>query len=260
MRYKSERNSMSPGMIQAFPLTEFPVVEPQDELVKLILEAVENSNIDLNNGDILVITSKVVSISENRIVRAEDIEPTQRAREIALENDFDPIHVELALRESRDIIRTKGVLITETNSGLVCNFSGIDKSNAPEGSYILLPKDSDASAHRLRNSLMKATGKNLAVIISDTQGRPWRKGSVNVSIGCAGIASFKYNKGKSDLYGRVLKRSTVCQVDEIAMLAEPLMGQAGQRTPVVIVRGYSYSDSEEDAKDINRPKQEDMFR
>ena len=251
---------MSSGTIRAFPLTEFPVVEPQEDLVKLILEAVENSGRNLKNGDILVITSKIVSISENRLVKAEDIEPTQRAREIATENDFDPVHVELALRESTDIIRTKRVLITETYSGLVCNFSGIDKSNAPEGSYILLPEDSDASAHRLRDSLMKLTGKNLAIIISDTQGRPWRKGSINVSIGCAGIAPFKYNKGKSDLYGRVLKRSTVCQVDEIAMLVEPLMGQAGQQTPVVIVRGYSYLDSEEEAKDINRPKQEDMFR
>ena len=107
---------------------------------------------------------------------------------------------------------------------------------------------------------MQVTGKKLAVVISDTQGRPWRKGSVNVSIGCSGIAPFKYNKGKRDLYGRELKRSTVCQVDEIAMLAEPLMGQAGQKTPVVIVRGYQYQDSEESAKDIIRPKHEDMFR
>ncbi|MGY5878655.1 MAG: coenzyme F420-0:L-glutamate ligase [Candidatus Thorarchaeota archaeon] len=251
---------MSPETIRAFPLTYFPLVEPLDNLTKLILEAVENSERDLDNGDILVIASKIVSVSENRIVRAENIEPSMRAREIALENGFDPIHVELALQESSEMIRTKGVLITETHSGLVCNFSGIDKSNAPEGSYILLPENPDVSAHHLRNALMKATGKKLAVIISDTQGRPWRKGSVNLAIGCAGIAPFKYNKGKRDLYSRILKRSTVCQVDEIAMLAEPLMGQAGQRTPVVIVRGYSYMDSEEKARDINRPKHEDMFR
>jgi coenzyme F420-0:L-glutamate ligase/coenzyme F420-1:gamma-L-glutamate ligase len=100
----------------------------------------------------------------------------------------------------------------------------------------------------------------LAVIITDTQGRPWRKGSINIAIGCAGIAPFKYNKGKKDLYGRTLLRSTVCQVDEIAMLAEPIMGQAGQKNPVVIVRGYEYTDSNETARDIIRSKTEDMFR
>lgn len=251
---------MSHETIRAFPLTGFPVVKPQDDLTKLILEAVDNLDRDLNDGDILVVTSKIVSLSENRLVRAEDIEPTKRAREIAVENGFDPVHVELALRESTEVIRTNRVLITETHWGLVCNFSGIDKSNAPEGSYILLPKNPDVSACKLRDALMKKTGKKLAVIISDTQGRPWRKGSVNVAIGCAGIAPFKYNKGKRDLYGRVLKRSTVCQIDEITMLAEQLMGQAGQQTPVVLVRGYSYLDSEEEAKDINRPKHEDMFR
>jgi len=251
---------MSPETIRAFPLREFPVVEPQDNLTKLILEALDQSDIELSNGDILVVASKIVSSSENRIIRAEDIEPSKRAREIAVENGFDSIHVELALRECTEVIRTKGVLITETRSGLVCNFSGVDKSNVQEGSYILLPEDADKSAHQLQDSLMKATGKTISIIISDTQGRPWRKGSINISIGCAGIAPFKYNKGKFDLYGRVLKRSTVCQVDEIAMLVEPLMGQAGQQTPVVLVRGYTYLGSEEESKDINRPKHEDMFR
>jgi len=251
---------MLPETIRAIPLTEFPVIELKNNLGRSILRAVEKSKLELEDGDVFVVTSKIVSLSENRVVRAEDIEPSKRAREIASENNFDPVHVELALRESTDVIQTKKVLITETHSGLVCNFSGIDKSNAPEGIYILLPVDSDSSAHQLLGALMKGTRKKLAVIISDTQGRPWRKGSVNVSIGCAGIAPFKYNKGKQDLYGRILKRSTVCQVDEIAMLAEPLMGQAGQRIPVVIVRGYSYLDSEEESKDINRPKIEDMFR
>jgi len=252
---------MTPETIQAIALSNFPVVQPQDDISEIIVKTLELSEVELNDGDILVISSKIVSLSENRIVSGTEITPSQKALEIAAENQFDPIHVELALRESTELIRTKGVLITETHSGLVCNFSGIDKSNAPEENYILLPKDPDVSAEHLRESLTKVTGKKLAVVISDTQGRPWRKGSVNVSIGCSGIAPFKYNKGKRDLYGRVLKRSTVCQVDEIAMLAEPLMGQAGQQTPVVIVRGYAYLDSEEEtARDINRPKHEDMFR
>ncbi|MGY5873540.1 MAG: coenzyme F420-0:L-glutamate ligase [Candidatus Thorarchaeota archaeon] len=251
---------MSPETIRALPLTPFPRVQPHDKLGNLILEAFDKAEIQLMNGDILVIASKVVSVTENRSINARDVEPSQKALDIALKNEFDPIHVELALRESQEILRTDRVLITETTSGLVCNFSGIDKSNAPEGNYILLPKDADSSARRLLDIITKATDRKLAVIISDTQGRPWRKGSVNVAIGCAGIAPFKYNKGKRDLYGRILKRSTVCQVDEIAMLAEPLMGQAEQKTPVVIVRGYSYLDSDENAREINRPKHEDMFR
>lgn len=251
---------MTSRTIQAIALSEFPVVQPMDDISEAIWKVMEHSEIEFKNGDILVVASKIISISENRIVKGTDIKPSGKALGIAAENQFDPIHVELALRESTEIIKKKGVLITETHSGLVCNFSGIDKSNAPEGSYILLPKNPDASAQKLRESLMKVTGKKLAIIISDTQGRPWRKGSVNISIGCAGIAPFKYNKGKRDLFGRELKRSTVCQVDEITMLAEPLMGQAGQQTPVVIVRGYEYLDSEESAQDINRPKHEDMFR
>lgn len=251
---------MSSERIQAIPIPNFPMVEPSGDLIKLILQTLETSKTDLENGDIIVIASKVVSLAENRIVRATDVEPSQKALEIASKNVFDPIHVELAIRESVEILRTEGVLITETSSGLICNFSGVDKSNAPDGKYILLPRNPDASASQYLKSLMKYTGKKLAIIITDTQGRPWRRGSVNLAIGCAGIAPFKYNKGKKDLFGRVLERSTVCQVDEIAMLVEPLMGQAGQRIPVVIVRGYSYSASEETAKDINRPKHEDMFR
>jgi coenzyme F420-0:L-glutamate ligase/coenzyme F420-1:gamma-L-glutamate ligase len=251
---------MSSERIQAIPIPDFPMVEPSGDLIKLILQTLETSKTDLENGDIIVIASKVVSLAENRIVRATDVEPSQKALEIASKNVFDPIHVELAIRESVEILRTEGVLITETSSGLICNFSGVDKSNAPDGKYILLPRNPDASASQYLKSLMKYTGKKLAIIITDTQGRPWRRGSVNLAIGCAGIAPFKYNKGKKDLFGRVLERSTVCQVDEIAMLVDPLMGQAGQRIPVVIVRGYSYSASEETAKDINRAKHEDMFR
>jgi coenzyme F420-0:L-glutamate ligase/coenzyme F420-1:gamma-L-glutamate ligase len=247
---------MSPNSIQAIPIVNFPIIQSGDDLAKVIAHA----TLELMNGDILVIASKVVSISENRIIRGEDVQPSRRAMEIASENGFDPLQVELAIQESVELIRTKGVLITENKNGLVCNFSGVDKSNAPEGSYILLPENPDASAERIHASLVKKTGKKIAVIISDTQGRPWRKGSVNISIGTAGIAPFKYNKGKQDLYGRELKRSTICQADEIAMLVEPLMGQAGEQTPVVIVRGYDYQDSDETSRDINRPKHEDMFR
>jgi coenzyme F420-0:L-glutamate ligase/coenzyme F420-1:gamma-L-glutamate ligase len=251
---------MSPQSIRAIGIPNIPDIKRGDDISSVIIASLEMSSIELKNGDILAIASKIVSKAEGRIMHGETVEISNRAREIASTNCFDPIQVELALRESKDVIRIQGVLITETHSGLVCNFSGVDRSNAPAGHYILLPKDPDASAERIRHELEKKLDKHLAVIITDTQGRPWRKGSLNIAIGCAGIAPFKYNRGKKDLYGRTLERSTVCQVDELASFAEPLMGQADQGIPIIIIRGYSYTEDTDAARDINRPKNEDMFR
>jgi len=246
--------------IRAISIPNLPDIKKGDVISKQIIAAIDSSSMALEDRDILVIASKIVSKAEDRIIHASSVEVSARAKEIADQNGFDPIHVELALRESKEVIRTKGVLITETRSGLVCNFSGVDKSNVPAGQYILLPKDPDVSAQKIRHMLEKELGIHLAVIITDTQGRPWRKGSLNIAIGCAGIAPFKYNKGKKDLYGRILERSTVCQVDELAAIAEPLMGQAGQGIPIVVIKGYSFSDDNENAKNINRPRSEDLFR
>ncbi len=251
---------MQAKTITAIPIVGIPKIKPGDEIHAAIFDATRRAEGELHEDDIIVISSKIVSKAEGRIVAREVIEITREASEIAQRNQFDPFQVELALRESKKIIRDNRVLITETQSGLICNFSGVDKSNAPEGKYILLPEDPDASAARIRNGLKASTRKNIAIIISDTQGRPWRRGSVNLAIGCAGISPFKFNKEKTDLYGRTLKHSTVCQVDELAALVEPLMGQGGQGFPAVIIRGYSYSESEEKARDIIRSEEEDLFR
>ena len=241
--------------VRAIAVSNIPIVSNGDNLAEMILE-----NIQLEDGDIVVITSKIISKSEGRLVKPSSVTVSAHAKEIAERNGFDQIHVELALRESVEIVRKDGVFITETKSGIVCNFSGVDKSNAPNDDFVLLPIDPDQSAHSILNNLIKATGLRLAIIISDTQGRPWRKGSINVAIGCAGINAFKYNQGKKDLHGRALKRSTICQVDEIAALVEPLMGQANESIPVVIVRGYDYSEGEEKGSAINRQHENDLFR
>ncbi|RLI55343.1 MAG: coenzyme F420-0:L-glutamate ligase [Candidatus Thorarchaeota archaeon] len=244
----------------ALPIGAIPEVRKGDDLASLILESVSHGGPTLRQQDIVVISSKVVSKAEGRVVDGRTVRVSQIAHDIAERNGFDEIQVELALQESVDVLRSDRVLITETRSGLVCNFSGVDKSNAREGQYILLPKQPDASASRIRKSLEDKTGLHLAVIITDTQGRPWRRGSVNIAIGCSGISSFKYNKGRRDLYGRILQRSTVCQVDEIASLAEPLMGQGGERIPVAIVRGYPFEDGDTDCQSIVRQVEEDVFR
>jgi coenzyme F420-0:L-glutamate ligase/coenzyme F420-1:gamma-L-glutamate ligase len=251
---------MTSNTIRAIALTSFPVVKQGDSICNLILQSIRGSDIDLADGDVLVIASKIVSKSEGRIVRASEVSVSERAKEIADKNSFDPFHVEIALREAREVIMSEGVLITETHSGLVCNFSGVDKSNAPQGEFVLLPKNPDHSAKGVHEDLVKETGLKLAVVISDTQGRPFRQGSVNVAIGCAGINAFKHNMGKHDLHGRTLMRSSVCQIDELAAFAEPLMGQAGEGVPVVIVRGYEYSEGVEKAEDIIRSKDDDLFR
>ncbi len=251
---------MTSKTVSAFALSTIPVIKQGNNLVEMILHSIKETGVELDKGTVIVIASKIVSKVEGRLVKASDVTVSKRANEIAEKNGFDPIHVELALRGSIDIIRSDGVLITETHSGLICNFSGVDKSNAPEGEYVLLPEYPDQSAERIRQGLVKETGVELAVVISDTQGRPWRKGSINVAIGCAGINAFKHNKGKRDLHGRVLKRSTVCQIDELASLAEPLMGQADDKIPVVVIRGYEYDDGVETGSDIIRPRNEDLFR
>ncbi len=241
-------------------ISGFPRIDSISDLVKEIVQALTKEDIELQNMDILILAHTIVSKWEGRIVKTSSVSISQKASEIAERNGFDPVHVELALRESKEIIREDRTLITETHSGLVCNFSGVDKSNAPEGHFILLPKNPDKSAEIIRMQLKEQVRKDIAVIITDTQGRPWRKGSINIAIGCAGINAYKHNRGKRDLYGRELQRSMVCQIDEIASAAENIMGQADEGIPIVILRGYKYEDGPERAKDVIRPKDEDLFR
>lgn len=235
-------------------------VKKGDSIPNLVLASMKSQNLNIREGDILVISSKIVSKSEGRVVGGEDVQVSCEADSIAKRNAFDPVHVELALRDAVDILRSDTVLITEIQSGLVCNFSGVDRSNTQEGTYVLLPIDPDGSAEEIRLRIEESEGCSIAVILSDTQGRPWRKGSINVAIGCSGISPFKHNRGKRDLHGRILKRSTVCQVDEICALAENLMGQADQRIPAVLVRGYSYTNKSGRCVDINRSRAENLVR
>ncbi|MFX1415751.1 MAG: coenzyme F420-0:L-glutamate ligase [Promethearchaeota archaeon] len=251
---------MSAQPLKLFGIPGIPKIEQGDDLSRIILEAIRESQMELMEGDIIIIAHSVVSKAEGRVVHRDTIKVSDDARTIAAANGFDPLHVELALQESKKVLRSRDVLITETHGGLVCNFSGVDRSNAPLDCFLLLPEDPDASASRILDTLKAETGLNLAVIISDTQGRPWRIGSLNVAIGCAGIGAFRYNRGRRDLYGRILKRSTVCQIDELAAAAEPLMGQADDAVPVVIARGHEIAEDGKVGRDVHRTAAEDLFR
>ncbi len=245
--------------IHIFPVHNIPVINKGTDLFNIFKGLMEKELLVLQKQDILVIAHTIVSKAEARYKSKQDICLSAHALEIAEANAFDPYQVELALNESKRILRKKRALITQTKSGLICNFSGVDHSNAPADSYVMLPLNSDKSAELLREQFVNYLGFEIAIIIADTEGRPWRRGAVNIALGCAGINAFKHNKGKLDLYGRELQSSTVCQIDQLASAAELLMGQAGEAIPAVIIRGYEYQGGEEKGKDVQRPYEESLF-
>ncbi len=238
-----------------------PEIAPGDELTPLILEGCRRDNLELVDGDVVVITQKIVSKAEGCIQSLSDMEPSSIAITFAQESDKDPRLVELALREARRIVRMdRGVLITQTRHGFVCANSGVDASNvgAPDAATTL-PPEPDRSAERLRRELQDATGALIAVILSDTFGRPWREGVVNVAIGIAGLNPVNDYRGQTDADGRSLASTVIAVADELAGAAELVMGKL-DRIPVAIVRGYGYESSDEGAGALVRDQAHDLFR
>lgn len=248
--------------IRIIPIQGIPEVQPGDNLAELILTAVTVGGLTLTNDDILVVTQKIVSKAEGRLVDPDSIEPSAFARQIAQTAKKDASYQEIVLRESRRIVKMdRGVLITETHHGLICANSGVDESNVAGGRIVcLLPADPDYSAAQLRNSLRERAGVRVAVIISDTFGRPWRDGQVNVAIGAAGIAPLSDYSGVDDPHGYTMHATLIAVADELAGAAELVMGKI-DAVPVAIVRGYAYTPSEEaTARPLIRRPEMDLFR
>jgi coenzyme F420-0:L-glutamate ligase / coenzyme F420-1:gamma-L-glutamate ligase len=249
--------------IEIIPIYLHADVRPNDKLEILILESIKKSRQTLLNDDILVIAHKIVSKSENQIVELRKIEPSSRSIAIAKEQEKDPRIVELILNESTQIVRnSRGIIIVETNQGLVCANAGIDQSNVEDGynHAVLLPIDPDKSARKIKASLKKKTGKDIAVIISDTFGRPFREGQTNVAIGIAGMEPLRSYIGKTDMYGKKLRVTQIAIADEIASAAELVMGKAN-RIPIVIIRGYGYQRSQKSTiSQLIRSRKKDLFR
>jgi coenzyme F420-0:L-glutamate ligase / coenzyme F420-1:gamma-L-glutamate ligase len=239
-----------------------PMVQRGDNLAELILRALDEMGLKLAHGDILTVCQKIVSKAEGRLVSLKDIEPSEMARRFAARWDKDPRAVELVLRQTSRIVRMdNAVLIVETGPGWVCANAGIDESNSLEdGRAILLPEDADVSAARLRADLKRLTGADIAVLITDTFGRPWRDGLTEVCIGIAGIDPMLDLRGSTDLGGRELHHTVIAQADELAAAAGLLMPKAGA-IPVVLVRGYQFARVEgASAKALIRPAASDLFR
>jgi coenzyme F420-0:L-glutamate ligase/coenzyme F420-1:gamma-L-glutamate ligase len=241
-----------------------PLVGPGADLAGLIAGALRAAGEIPAAGDVVAVAQKVVSKAEGRIVRLATVEPSDRARDIARQADKDPRVVELILRESRSVIRvSRGVIITEHNTGVILANAGIDRSNlaGSDEAALLLPVDPDASAKRLRERLESDFGVQLGVIVTDSIGRAWRLGTVGTAIGCAGVLALNDLRGQSDLFGRQLQVSEVAVADSLAAAAVLVMGEAAEGTPLVLIRGGAdLGDRGQTARNALRPPDEDLFR
>jgi coenzyme F420-0:L-glutamate ligase/coenzyme F420-1:gamma-L-glutamate ligase len=252
-----------PPDIRLYGLPGIPNVQAGDDLGQFIREALDRAELRLRDGDVLVVTQKIVSKAEGRAILLKEIEPSPWARQLATTTGKDARLVEVILRESRSIIRQRGpVLITETHHGWICANAGVDRSNVGgEGEIALpLPEDPDASAQRLREGLRETTGADVAVIISDTHGRPWREGTVNLALGVAGMRPIDDLRGRSDMFGYTMRVTTVARADELAAAAGLVTGQAAEGLPVVLIRGADYPRGEGRATEVQRPVEKDLFR
>jgi len=249
----------SPDELRALALRGIPEVRSGDDLAQLVRAAAERRGLRLAGG-VLVVCQKIVSKAEGRVVALADVLPSAEALRIALEDGKDPRHVEIVLRESRRIVRRgPGVLICETRHGFVCANAGVDLSNAPGADIaVLLPEDPDASARRLREALLEAGCGPLAVIVSDTFGRPWREGLVDVAIGCAGIAPILDLRGRPDLGGRVLQVTAMATADQLAATAGMLMTK-DSGVPAVWIEGIAPL-GDGSARSTLRDPAQDLFR
>jgi coenzyme F420-0:L-glutamate ligase/coenzyme F420-1:gamma-L-glutamate ligase len=241
-------------MIQIIPVDGLPEITAGMDLAELVADSHE-----LRDDDVVVIAQKAVSKAEGRIVRLDDVEPSPFARRLAGE-DGDARQLEVILREAKRIVRARqSFVIAETQQGFICASAGVDASNTPgDGSVVLLPEDADASAARIRHRLAELTGRRVGVIVSDSFGRPWRQGTIDVAIGVAGIPALLDLRGTRDARGYELRSTQIAVADELASAAELVMGKANQ-IPVAVIRGLRLK-GEGTAADIPIPEDRDLFR
>ncbi len=227
--------------IRVLGIQGMPEILPGDDLPNAILQAVERQGTTIEGGDVLVVTQKVVSKAEGRVLRLADIEPSSVALQLSRGFNRDPRHTEVILRESVRIVRMdRGNIISETSHGFICANAGVDASNVPgEDTIAMLPVDPDASAEKIRGAVKDRLGIDVAVVISDTFGRPWREGAVNVAIGVAGMDPMMDYRGKEDVDGHLMRSTVICVADELAATAELVTGKV-RSVPVALVKGYPY--------------------
>ena len=246
--------------VEIFPLLGLPEIRPGDDIAGAIAQAARLRDMRIVEDDIFVVAQKIVSKAEGRIVSLDQVTPSERARVWSQEWNKDARVIELVLRESKRVVRMeRGVIITETRHGFVCANAGIDVSNADEGTAILLPTDPDASARALHVALSKVFACHVGVIVSDTFGRAWREGLVNVALGVAGLSALIDYRGQTDDNGKKLQATVIAVADELAAAAELVMGKS-DRIPVAIIRGAKLVSRSGSGVDLIRPAEKDLFR
>jgi coenzyme F420-0:L-glutamate ligase/coenzyme F420-1:gamma-L-glutamate ligase len=257
------RNSLK--SFSGFALEGFPLIRSGDDLAKIIIETADKNGLEFEDGDVIVAAQKIFSKAEGRVFNLGDVAASRRAQRLARIVRKDPRFVELVLRETKKVLKASHeILLVEDVRGLVCINAGIDKSNVQgKNEFALLPENPDRSAEECCERIQRLTGKVVAVVISDTYSRPFRRGQVNFAIGVAGVNPFRDYRGKSDLFGQILKVKNVAVVDEIAAAAELVMGQGDEARPVVILRGLDeslVSWEKRRIEDVFISRNEDLFR
>ncbi len=259
---------MKSGDLLLRPLAGIPPIAAGDDLVAVVCAALASSDERLREGDVVVLTQKIVSKAEARQVDLVGTVPSARAKKLAGETGKDPRVVELILRESREVLRCRpGLIVVVHRLGFILANAGIDQSNVGgvgggegEGSILLLPLDPDGSAAAIRAGLRERTGVDVAVLIIDSLGRPWRLGTAGMAIGVSGLPALVDLRGRRDLFGRRLETTVLALADELAAAASLVMGQADEGRPIVLARGVPYARRESSAHELLRPKEEDLFR
>ncbi len=255
---------MSAPQVELIGVAGVPLIETGDDLAEIICQTIENNGLSIQNGDVVAVTSKIVSKAEGRWVDLAAVEPDEEARRVAAQCEKDPREVAVILSEAARVSRMrKGVLIVEHRLGFVCANAGIDHSNTRRSGEwrLLLPADPDRSARHLRERIGAHFGVTVGVIISDSHGRPFRLGTVGVAVGSAGLPALWDMRGRPDLFGHALQVTEVGFADELAAAAGLVMGQSAEGIPVVIIRGLWYPvDEVSDARHLNRPRELDLYR
>ena len=261
-----------PEEIKIIKLDQFPLIYPGDEISKILLDTMERNDLSFQEGDVVVLAQTIISKSLGRIVNLSEVEPSKEAQDIFNSMKYkaekakiplkSPELIQVILEESKNLLKKEHVLITETQHGFICANAGIDKSNIEGEEYVgLLPIDSDREAEKIREDILRHTQKEVAVIISDSFGRPFRKGAIGVAIGVAGIAPLIDKRGDKDLFGHELQSTMIGHVDNLASAAQLAMGESNEGIPAVIIRGYSFPpDPDAHIDSIIREPELDLFR
>lgn len=246
--------------MQVIALKGLPFIKRGDDIGELIVHAAEKNGPSIEDGDVIVVAQSIVSKVEGNVVDLRTVRPSLLAQRLAERLDKDPREVEVILGQSKEIVRLGHVIISRTKHGFVCANAGVDHSNVELEHVTLLPDDPDDSAERIRSTIKQIAGVDVAVIVSDTQGRPFRLGAVGVAIGVAGMSPLLDLRGRRDLYGKELKVTITSPADALAAAAVAIMGEADEGTPVVIIKGATYKRGRGNARELVMPPNRDLFR